>query len=146
MRDNPRKNLKWLEQELLAQEEVFHDFREPAYEEDEDLLELVDMLLEEEEDTSEYEEEEPPIRNFANNYGHSTRGQRAVRAHSQKQFDPNAAVAVKSRKQLRREEKLRRKEEKKASVNRNIKDLVVLAALECIGILAIIGWWLQWLI
>ena len=35
------------------------------------------------------------------------------------------------------------KKEKKANVNHNIKGLVFLAILECLGILAILGWWLQ---
>ena len=36
-----------------------------------------------------------------------------------------------------------KRKQKKASVNRNIKGLVVLAVLEIIGILCILGWWLQ---
>ena len=119
---------------------------ETEYEEDEDLLELVDMLLEEDEEGEFEEEEEPPIRNFANNYGRNAKSVRIERAHAEKQFDPGAAVLTKSKKQLRQEEKLRKKAEKKANVNRSIKGLVILAVLECLGILAIIGWWLQWLI
>jgi hypothetical protein len=39
--------------------------------------------------------------------------------------------------------RLRKAAEKKSGVNRNIRGLVFLAILECIGILAILGWWLQ---
>lgn len=150
MRDDPRRNLKWLEQELLAEDEVFHSFDgspEMDYEDGEDLLELVDMLLEDEAEETEWEpEEEPPIRNFANNYGRTSKGERAERAHAAKHQDESVFVPVKTKKQLRREAKLQKREEKKAGINRNLKGLTVLAILECIGILAIIGWWLQWLI
>ena len=145
MRDDPRRNLKWLERELLAEEEVFRNFSslpEMDPEEEEDLLDLVDMYLEEDQE----EEEEPPVRNFANNYGREPKSLQAERAYAAAHFDEQAAVPVKTKKELRREAKQRKKEEKKASVNRNLKDLVFLAVLECIGILAIIGWWLQWLI
>ena len=52
MRDDPHKNLKWLEQELLAEDRIHRDFSRLAdteYHKDEDLLELVDMLIGEEE-------------------------------------------------------------------------------------------------
>ena len=150
MRDDPRRNLKWLERELLAEEEVFHDFSslpEADMDDDEDLLDLVDRYLEEDrEEETEWEEDEPPVRNFANNYGREPKSLQAERAYAAAHFDEQAAVPVKTKKELRREAKQRKKEEKKASVNRSLKGLVFLAVLECIGILAIIGWWLQWLI
>lgn len=144
--DDPGKNLKWLEQELLADDPIFRTAPAPQkvkYEEmdDRELMELVDTLIEEDE-----EEEEPPIRNFANNYGHGMKAQRAAHTQPAPKLEESAAVPVKTKKQLRREEKLRKKAEKKASVNRNIKGLVVLAGLECLGILVLLGWWLQWLI
>ena len=137
MGDHPGKNLKWLEQELLAEDTIHRDFSRlpnPEYQKDEDLLELVDILIGE--DTA---EPEPPVRNFANHYGGTAKSVRAEQAHIRQQFDPSAAVLTKTGKQLRSEKIA----EKKANVNRNLKDLVFLAILECIGILAILGWWLQ---
>lgn len=135
MGDDPRRNLKWLEQELLAEDSVHRDFSklpDKSYHRDDELLELVDMLIGEE------DREEPPVRNFANHYGRTT-GERVARAKTPKQLEESAYVPVKTKKQLRREAKA----EKKANVNRNIKGLVFLAILECAGILAILGWWLQ---
>ena len=137
MGDHPGKNLKWLEQELLAEDTIHRDFSRlpnPEYQKDEDLLELVDILIGE--DTA---EPELPVRNFANHYGGTAKSVRAEQAHIRQQFDPSAAVLTKTGKQLRSEKIA----EKKANVNRNLKDLVFLAILECIGILAILGWWLQ---
>ena len=137
MRDDPGKNLKWLEQELLAEHTIHRDFSRlpnPEYQKDEDLLELVDILIGED-----AADPEPPVRNFANHYGGAAKSVRAEQAHIRQQFDPSAAVLTKTGKQLRSEKIA----EKKANVNRNLKDLVFLAILECIGILAILGWWLQ---
>ena len=140
MHDDPRRNLKWLEQELLAEESLHRDFSnlpDKDYHRDEDLLELVDTLIGEEETP------EPPVRNFANNYGRPSKGERAARAQAPKGLEESAYVPVKTKKQLRREEKQRRIAEKKSGVNRNIKGLVFLAILEVLGILSILGWWLQ---
>ena len=140
MYDDPRRNLKWLEQELLAEESLHRDFSnlpDKDYHRDEDLLELVDTLIGEEETP------EPPVRNFANNYGRPSKGERAARAQAPKGLEESAYVPVKTKKQLRREEKQRRIAEKKSGVNRNIKGLVFLAILEVLGILSILGWWLQ---
>ena len=137
MGDHPGKNLKWREQELLAEDTIHRDFSRlpnPEYQKDEDLLELVDILIGED-----AAEPEPPVRNFANHYGGTAKSVRAEQAHIRQQFDPSAAVLTKTGKQLRSEKIA----EKKANVNRNLKDLVFLAILECIGILAILGWWLQ---
>ena len=137
MGDHPGKNLKWLEQELLAEDTIHRDFSRlpnPEYQKDEDLLELVDILIGED-----AADPEPPVRNFANHYGGTAKSVRAEQAHIRQQFDPSAAVLTKTGKQLRSEKIVG----KKANVNRNLKDLVFLAILECIGILAILGWWLQ---
>lgn len=137
MGDDPRRNLKWLEQQLLAEDSVHRDFSklpDQSYHRDEALLEMVDMLINDEEP-----DEEPPVRNAANNYGRITRGERAVRAQAPKHLDEAAYVPVKTKKQLRQEAKAA----KKANVNHNIKGLVFLAILECIGIWVILGWWLQ---
>ena len=124
MRDDPRKHLKWLEQELRSSEAV-----DPYMDETAELLAMADLVLE--------EDPEPPV--FVQKTKKKTRGQQAEEAHIVKQFDESAAVLTKTKKQLRREVKL----QKKANVNRNIKGLVFLAILEILGILAILGWWLQ---
>ena len=124
MRDDPRRNLKWMEQQLQETDPI-----DPYMDETAELLARVDLALE--------EEPEPPV--FVQKSRKKTRGQQAEEAHIAKQFDESAAVLTKTRKQLRREARL----QKKANINRNIKGLVFLAILEIIGILAILGWWLQ---
>ena len=129
MRDDPRNNLKWLEQELLAAErpaapkEITDDTAE--------LLAQVDDLLD---DLS-----EPELPVFVQKGKRQTMGEKAERQHISRQFDEDAAVLTKTRGQLRKE----KRKQKRESVNRNIKGLVVLAVLEIIGILCILGWWLQ---
>ena len=140
MRDDPGKNLKWLEQELLAAEERPQVAPKPGeiiYEQPDDLLRQVDALL----------AEDPEIPVFVGKRK-TTKASRAAAAKVQPapQFDESAAIPVKTRKQLKEEAHQRKAARKKAGVNRNIKDLTLLAALELLGILAIIGWWLQWLI
>ena len=124
MRDDPRRNLKWMEQQLQETDPI-----DPYMDETAELLARVDLALE--------EEPEPPV--FVQKSRKKTRGQQVEEAHIAKQFDESAAVLTKTRKQLRREARL----QKKANINRNIKGLVFMAILEIIGILAILGWWLQ---
>ena len=126
MRDDPRRNLKWMEQQLLKEEATFLP-------EDDDLLRRVDALI----------DETPPEDKPVGNFSRKSKGARAEQAHIRQQFDESAAVLTKTKQQLRREARLRKTAEKKSGVNRNIKGLVFLAILECIGILAILGWWLQ---
>ena len=128
MGDDPRKNLKWMERQLLDAERPLQDIRE-----EDDLMQRVDALIEE------FSAEEAPLGNF----GPGSRGVRAEQAHIGRQFDASAAVLTKTKKQLRREEKSRKQADRKAGVNRNIGGLVFLAVLECIGILVLLGWWLQ---
>lgn len=81
MRDDPRRNLKWLEQELLAEEDVFQTFTAPPeidYEQDDDLLELVDKLIEEE------TEEVSPSRNPANRRSRKSQAERIQQAQASK--------------------------------------------------------------
>ena len=137
MRDDPRNNLKWLERELLAAEErpgIAPKPGEVTYEAPEELLQKVDELL----------AEEPEIPVFAQKQK-KTKAARAA-ARPAPRFDESAAVAVKTGKQLRQEAKQRKAAKKKAGVNRNLRGLTLLAVLELLGILVIIGWWLQWLI
>ena len=139
MRDDPRKNLKWMEQQLLAEETLHRDFSklpDKEYHKDEDLLELVDMLLEEDSGT---EVPAPPIRSFSSRSGRITQGEQAAQVHAPNHLDKNAYVPVKTKKQLRKEAR----QQKKSNVNRSIGGLVFLAVLECIGIFVLLGWWLQ---
>ena len=128
MGDDPRRNLKWLEQALLEEERP-----QGFSSETEELLQKVDALM----------AEEAPRENPAGNFSSRSKGARAERSHIRQQFDESAAVLTKTKKQLRQDAKRRKKAEKKASVNHNIKGLVFLAVLEVLGILAILGWWLQ---
>ena len=128
MRDDPRRNLKWLEQQLQESEPM-----DPYMDETAELFARIDLALE--------EDPEPPV--FVPKSRKKTKGEMAEQAHIGKQFDESAAVLTKTKKQLRREAKLQKKARKKASINRNIKGLVFLAVLELMGILAILGWWLQ---
>lgn len=128
MRDDPRRNLKWLEQQLQESDAI-----DPYMDETAELLARVDLALEE-------ELEQPELVKKSRK---KTKGEKAERANIAKQFDEFAAVLTKTKKQLRREAKLQKKAQKKASINRNIKGLVFLAVLEVMGILAILGWWLQ---
>ena len=129
MRDDPQLNLKWLEQELL-------DSERPAVpggitQDTAELLSQVDELL------LELEEPEPPV--FMQKRKKTTKGERAEQFRKRHQAAPTAAVYTKTRRQLRKE----RRQLKKDGVNKNIRDLAVLAMLEIIGILCILGWWLQ---
>ena len=128
MRDDPRRNLKWMEQQLLEEERP-----QSFYSEEDDLMQRVDALIEE------MAEEDDLIGCFSS----KSRGARVERSHIRQQFDPSAAVLTKTKKELRREAKLQKQAEKKETVNRSIGGLVFLAVAECIGILAILGWWLQ---
>ena len=129
MRDDPRQNLKWLEQELLAPERPANP--EGISEDTADLLAQVDQLL--------AEEPEVPVFLQKNKKKRLSRGERAERNHIPTKFDESAAVLTKTKRQLRKEARKRKKE----NINRNIKGLVFLAVLELVGILAILGWWLQ---
>lgn len=124
MGDDPRKNLQWLQRQLLEEEDCEYAFAAP---EDTDLLIRADRLLEE-------DGEEILVRRGRKR---PTAGERAEEAHQKRGPEENAAVFVKTKKQLRREAK------RKKNVNRKLADLVILAVLEIIGILCILGWWLQ---
>lgn len=130
MRDDPRNNLKWLEQQLLEEERT-QSFSAETH----DPVNRVELLPEDLRDP------EPPV--FVRKTAGKTRGQQAEQAHIKKQFDESAAVIPKTKKQRKKEAKQQKIAGKQAAVNRNIKGLVILAVLEIIGILCILGWWLQ---
>ena len=130
MRDDPQRNLNWLAQELLEAE------RPPVpmgiSDDTAELLAQVDDLLN--------EEPEPPF--FVQKQkkqNKPTRGERMERSHISRQMDSSAAVFTKTKRQLRQE----KRKQKRDSVNRNITGLVVLALLEIMGILCVLGWWLR---
>lgn len=128
MFDDPKKELRRLEQELLAaeyeeepeeQEEEFGSGF--AFEEDDWLQEAKTLIG---------EEEEIPIRNHANGYGTRPRNyavdfDRTV--YDDEEMDEDKAVFV---------------DEPKP---KGIGGLVLLALLEVLGIVAIVWWWIQWL-
>ena len=129
MRDDPRRNLKWLEQELLGAERPAAP--DGISDDTAELLAQVDSLLED------MQEPEPPV--FVRKRKRLTKGERMERSHRPRKVDSSAAVFTKTKRQLRKE----KRKQKRDSVNRNITDLVFLAILEIIGILCILGWWMQ---
>ena len=96
------------------------------------------MLIGEEETES-----ETPSQTASKPFGRTGKALRAEQAQIRQQIDPASAVLTKTKKQLRREAKQQKLAEKKATVNRKIGGLVFLAILESMGILALLGWWLQ---
>ena len=70
--------------------------------------------------------------------------------YEDEEFDASAAVEAPTKRELRRRkkfEKQQRKEEKKLrkKKRKRIFRLLLMAVLEIAGILAIIGWWIEWL-
>ena len=131
MFDDPRGKLYWMEEELLSEEEdgeseydeIFEDFGEEFSDADPDgqfLRELNDLLGEEDEE-------------ILRPRGRAMEYQRTVFADET--FDESTAVLVEKRRTKQRIPK-----------NKRIRGLVILACLEIFGILAVIGWWLRWLI
>ena len=131
MFDDPRGKLYWMEEELLSEEEdgeseydeIFEDFGEEFAEADPDgqfLRELNDLLGDEEEPL-------PRSRSRAVEYPRTV--------FADETFDESTAVLVEKRHSKQRLPK-----------NKRIRGLVILACLEILGIFAVIGWWLRWLI
>ena len=143
MFDDPKKELQRMQRELLAaeqetEEEVYTPFEDYTacgdYDEEEQLLKEAKMLIGDFDD-------EPPIRNHANGYGNRrtvSAPQKAPPApknpavdfnrtvFSDEEFDEKNAVLVEEQ-------------------PKGIGGLLLLAILEVLGILAIVGWWIQWL-
>jgi len=118
MFDDPNKQLKWMEAELLAAEAP----EEPAETgDDEDLMQRVDALI----------NETPPQRyNPAMDFSRMVYADEEPVTNREKKTRAGKAAAAAA--------EIPRK-------NTKIKGLVFLALLETAGILAIIGWWIQWL-
>lgn len=128
MFDDPKKELRRLEQELLAAEyedepeEQEAEFGSEFVFEEEDWLREAKALI--------GEEEEIPIRNHANGYGtrpgnYAADFDRTV--YDDEEPDEDKAVFVDEPK------------------SKGIGGLVLLALLEVLGIVAIVWWWVQWL-
>ena len=132
MFDDPRKNLQWLEEELLAEEE--EESEEALDEEFDDLMDRADDLLD-------VDEVSPHTRGFAFSRPKKNPAVDFSRmVYDDEVFDEDAAVLA--------EDPPRRRGRKTeaAPKKKGINGLVFLAFLEVLGILAIIGWWLRWLI
>ena len=122
MRDDPKKNLKRVEEELLSemsQEEEFGDWLDEEEEE-------TDWL----EDTRELLADSAP-RKQAFDYDAEEEDDSTVYAPSKKQ------VRAKTRAQ---------KKAKKAKKEKGVGGLVFLACLETLGIVAVLLWWVIWLL
>ena len=116
MGDDPRWSLMWLQDELLEDEETDEEWEE------------------------EEEEEEVPSRSFFARRNAKADIRNAVYADEEDVTD--RAWLVETKKERRKRLKAERKERKR----RSIKGLTFLAWAELLGILAILGWWLRWLI
>lgn len=122
MFDDPNKQLKWMEAELLAAEMPEEpEYEDVSGEEDDDLMQRVDALI----------NETPPQR-----YNPATDFSRMVYADEE---------PVENRSKKTRAGKAAAAAAEIPQKNTKIKGLVFLALLETAGILAIIGWWIQWL-
>lgn len=123
MFDDPKKELRRMEQELLAaeyEEEPEPDFGDEFELEEGDWLQEAKALI--------GDEEEIPIRNHANGYGtrnYAVDFDRTV--YDDEEMDEDKALFAEETK------------------SKGIGGLVVLALLEVLGIVAIVLWWVQWL-
>lgn len=136
MFDDPRKNLKRIEEELWAAEYEEEPQEETAFPGDVFSFRDSDWLQDTRAELP--EEEEPAIRNFANGYGRR-RGNDAEDFHrtvyADEEMDENSAVFVEKRKKQKKEKKKKR----------SSGCLVFLILLELIGLAGIGWWWYRWL-
>lgn len=128
MFDDPREDLSWLQQELLEAEQAEAPFQ-PASDlwdpddPEQQWLDEVEALLGQEEPAP-AKEVRRPVKSKKS--PRPTAAQRAARSQEEP-WDESAAVF-----------------DDKAPP-KGIGGLVVLAILEVLGILAVVGWWLKWL-
>lgn len=118
------QRLSWLEEELLDEEyEEYENYEDLSHLDVEDIIE-------------EFSEPQEPPRRLAkrNRAAYFDRAQ-----YADEEFDESTALLVERKKtgQAKREKQPKRK---------GIGDLVFLACLELAGILAVIWWWMRWLI
>ncbi len=127
--DDPKKQLDWMARELLAQEQEEVLPEEPEgnrisqAEEEDDLMQRIDALI--------GDDSAVPKANPAVDLPRMV----CVEEPVKKGKKTRAAKAVQAQIQTQPEGK-----------EKGIKGLVFLAILETLGILAIIGWWLRWLL
>ena len=117
MFDDPKKELQWLQEQLLAEEENVSP-QEPDFDEElDDILRLIG------EEATPRVSRETAVRNFANNYGQE---------EEDEEEDSDALYCDEISDAPKEKEK-------------GIGGLVFLAVLETLGILAVAAWWVKFL-
>ena len=134
MFDDPKKELRRLEEELLAAEEE-------SWLTDDDLdLDDIQALLDGDQEDEDYSdlfeevEEMPRYRNYSNNYG---RRSAAMRFDDEEELDDPDEDEVLYKEDYKKAKKAKKKEN---------RGLIFLAILETAAILAISAWWVLWLL
>lgn len=158
MFDDPSRELRRLEEELLAEEEEEEAF---APSEEEDYGEYDEFFDEEDlnnalygsdqgwvDNLDELLSEEPEVRNHANGYGTRMKAPQKKVSQASKKKEKKAKKAKKA--PVYEEEEYEQLDENAAVFDEDYKEkgiggLVFLAILEIIGILAVVLWWIQWL-
>ena len=131
MFDDPRKELRRLEEQLLAEEDPGPDVPEDALWLDDELEEARRLLGDEMPDDEEEEDEDPEpmvYRNFANGYGR----RQSVPVRNRDRFDRDLEEYSDQVHDEPRE--------------KGVRGLVILACLELLGIAAVIVYWLLFLL
>ena len=131
MFDDPKEQLRRMQEQLLAAEEEEEEF---------DDLSDIDDLLEEYLDEAEYgkyseeaEEHLPAYRNYANNYGRSHRARFVdTDEFEEEELDEDAVFY---------REDYRRGKKKQSN-----RGLMIIICLELIAIACVLGWWASWLL
>ena len=132
MFDDPKKDLKWLEQQLLAVE--------APQEEDIDLEEWLDDEILSEEDPLEAELQE--ARALLGDVPARQRRQSNVFAFLEEDIEDEVAPTIPVAPAPRPHSNSKEKQEKA----RGVGGLVFLACLETLGIIAVLLWWVIWLL
>ncbi|HIR30618.1 MAG TPA: hypothetical protein IAB83_01215 [Candidatus Faecousia faecavium] len=155
MFDDPSRELRRLEEELLAEEEEEEEFEQS----EEDEYGEYDEFFDEEDlnnalygsdqgwvdNLDELLSEEPEVRNHANGYGTRMEAPRKKASQASKKKEKKA-----KKRSVYEEEEYEQLDEDAAVFDDDYKEkgiggLVFLAILEIIGILAVVRWWIQWL-
>ena len=128
---DPRKELRRLEEQLLAEEDPGPDVPEDTLRMDDELEEARRLLGDEMPDDEEEEDEDPEpmvYRNFANGYGR----RQSVPVRNRDRFDRDLEEYSDQVHDEPRE--------------KGVRGLVILACLELLGIAAVIVYWLLFLL
>ena len=131
MFDDPRKELRRLEEQLLAEEDPGPDVPEDTLRMDDELEEARRLLGAEMPEDEEAEDEDPEpmvYRNFANGYGR----RQSVPVRNRDRFDRDLEEYSDQVHDEPRE--------------KGVRGLVILACLELLGIAAVIVYWLLFLL